>query len=375
MSRLAEIQRRVAGAERISADDALFLLKEAPLSALGSMATECRYRHNPEKIVTYIIDRNINYTNVCNVFCKFCAFYRTEKHEDHYTLSFAEISAKIEEALELGATRILLQGGHNEKLDIEFYERMFRHIKTNHVIRNHALGPPEVCHIAKVSGLSLEETIDRLIDAGLDSMPGGGAEILTEASRQRISPRKNSPDEWMEVMRLLHLRKVPTTSTMMLGVGETLEERVEHLQRIRDLQDETHGFTSFIPWTFQPGNTALEKKIEETDSFDYLRTLAVARIFLDNVRHVQLSYVTQGPQIGQLSLYYGADDFGSTMIEENVVSAAGTDFIVGEEELRRLISEAGFEPRLRDDSYEAFPPLDTVREVAPYEESVETTAV
>ncbi|HSG99484.1 MAG TPA: cyclic dehypoxanthinyl futalosine synthase [candidate division Zixibacteria bacterium] len=374
MSRLTDIQRSVAAGGRISAADALYLLSEAPLQALGSMASDCRYRHNPEKVVTYIVDRNINYTNICNVFCKFCAFYRTEKHSDGYTLTFAEISEKIEEARALGATRILLQGGHNEKLDIEFYERMFRHIKTNHVIRNHALGPPEVCHIAKVSNLTIEETLDRLIAAGLDSMPGGGAEILTEATRQRISPRKNSPDEWMEVMRQLHRRKVPTTSTMMLGVGESLAERVEHLQRIRDLQDETGGFTSFIPWTFQPGNTALEKKIEETDSFDYLRTLAVARIYLDNVRHVQLSYVTQGPQIGQLSLFYGADDFGSTMIEENVVSAAGTDFIVGEEELRRLISEAGFEPRLRDDSYEAFPPLDTVRTVEPLAEVIEEPA-
>ncbi len=366
---LNSIISKVGSAERISSDEALELLKSAPLHELGRMANAARFRHNPTRDVTYIIDRNINYTNVCNVFCKFCAFYRTEKHDDHYTLSFDEISEKIEEALKLGATRILLQGGHNVKLGISYYERMFRHIKTNHKIRNHALGPPEICHIAEVSDISVAEVLDRLIEAGMDSMPGGGAEILTDATRNRISPSKCSADEWMDVMRQCHERQLPTTATMMLGVGEALDERVEHLERIRDLQDETGGFTSFIAWTFQPGNTALEKKIRETDSMDYLRTLALARIYLDNVRHVQLSYVTQGPQIGQLSLDYGADDFGSTMIEENVVSAAGTDYIMGEKEMRRLITEAGFTPCLRTDSYEAFPPKDTLREVSELEPS------
>ena len=366
---LTAIISKVDRAERINSDEALKLFESAPIHELGRMASAARFRHNPEQDVTYIIDRNINYTNVCNVYCKFCAFYRTEKHDDHYTLTFAEISEKIEEAITLGATRILLQGGHNVKLDINYYERMFRHIKTNHVIRNHALGPPEICHIAGVSDLSVGEVLDRLIDAGLDSMPGGGAEILTDATRDRISPIKCSADEWMDVMRECHERKLPTTATMMLGVGEALFERIEHIGRIRDLQDETGGFTSFIAWTFQPGNTALEKKIPETDSMDYLRTLAIARIYLDNVEHIQLSYVTQGPQIGQLSLNYGADDFGSTMIEENVVSAAGTDYIMGEKEMRRLISEAGFTPRLRDDSYEACPPKDTLRQVTELEPS------
>ena len=365
MSNFKQIQDKVFAGERISADEALVALESMSLHQLGRLANHVRFVKNPERVVTYIIDRNINYTNICNVFCKFCAFYRTEKHDDSYTLSFAEISQKIEEALALGATRILLQGGHNEKLDIEFYERMFRHIKASHEIRNHALGPPEVMHIATVSNLSVGETLDRLIEAGMDSMPGGGAEILTEATRKRISPHKRSPEEWMNVMREAHLRKLPTTATMMLGVGEKLSERIEHLQRIRDLQDETHGFTSFIPWTFQPGNTALQKRIQETDSWDYLRTLAIARIFLDNFQHVQLSYVTQGSEIGQLSLSFGADDFGSTMIEENVVSASGTDNIIGEEEIRRLITEAGFTPQLRDDSYEAFPPKDTLAKDAP----------
>ncbi|MFQ5607366.1 MAG: cyclic dehypoxanthinyl futalosine synthase, partial [Candidatus Zixiibacteriota bacterium] len=346
---LRESIDRVDAGQRISSAEALALLQRATLHELGRMANDARFRHNPAREVTYIIDRNINYTNVCNVYCKFCAFYRTEKHDDHYTLSFEEISEKIEEARSLGATRILLQGGHNERLDIDFYERMFRHIKTNHEIRNHALGPPEICHIAEVSGLKVSEVIGRLIDAGLDSMPGGGAEILTDATRNRISPKKNSAEEWIEVMRECHQRKLPTTATMMLGVGESPAERIEHLERVRDLQDETGGFSSFISWTFQPGNTALEGKISETDSLDYLRTLAVSRIYLDNIRHIQLSYVTQGPQVGQLALNYGADDFGSTMIEENVVSAAGTDYIMAEKEMRRLIEEAGFTPRLRDD--------------------------
>lgn len=360
---VTDIQGKVERGERINSAEALQLLESAPLHALGQMANQVRFRHNPERNVTYIIDRNINYTNVCNVFCKFCAFYRTEKHDDHYTLSFEQISEKIEEAKALGATRILLQGGHNEKLNIDYYEKMFRYIKSNHVIRNHALGPPEICHIAEVSDISITETVERLIDAGLDSMPGGGAEVLTEATRQRISPRKCNADDWMHVMEECHKHELPTTATMMLGVGEALNERIEHFERIRNLQDKTNGFTSFIPWTFQPGNTALESKVAETDSWDYLRTLAVARIYLDNVKHVQLSYVTQGPQIAQMSLYYGADDFGSTMIEENVVSAAGTDHLMSEEELRRLISEAGFTPMLRDNSYEAFPPKDTLREI------------
>jgi cyclic dehypoxanthinyl futalosine synthase len=365
MASLEKISDKILAGERISADEALCAFESMSLHELGRLANFVRFRKNPERVVTYIIDRNINYTNICNVFCKFCAFYRTEKQDGSYTLSFREISQKIEEALELGASRILLQGGHNQKLDIEFYERMFRHIQANHKIRNHALGPPEVLHIAEVSDLSIAKTLDRLIEAGMDSMPGGGAEILTESTRKRISPHKRSPEEWIEVMRECHARELPTTATMMLGVGESLAERIEHLGRIRDLQDETGGFTSFIPWTFQPGNTALEQRIEETDSWDYLRTLALARVFLDNFQHVQLSYVTQGSEIGQLSLSFGADDFGSTMIEENVVSAAGTDNIVGEEEIRRLITDSGFRARLRDDSYEAFPPKDTLDKEAP----------
>lgn len=368
MNPVAQISQLVENGDRINSTDALTLLRDAPLHELGRLASMVRFRKNPKRVVTYIVDRNINYTNICNVFCKFCAFYRTEKHSDGYTLSFEEISQKIEEALELRATRILLQGGHNEKLDIEFYERMFRHIKENHKIRNHALGPPEVCHIAEVSRISIDEILDRLIAAGLDSMPGGGAEILTDKTRNRISPRKCNSDQWIDVMRKCHQRKLPTTATMMLGVGETLDERVEHFERIRSLQDETSGFTSFIPWTFQPGNTALEGKIHETDSWDYIRTLAVSRIYLDNVAHVQLSYVTQGSQIGQTSLYFGADDFGSTMIEENVVSAAGANNLIDEKELCRLIEESGFTARLRDDSYEAFPPKDTLTDRLPAQE-------
>jgi len=324
--------------------------------------------------VTYIVDRNINYTNICNVFCKFCAFYRTEQHPDKYTLSFAEISQKIEEARALGATRILLQGGHNAALGIEYYEAMFCHIRDQHVIRNHALGPPEICHIAEVSQLTFGEVLDRLIEAGMDSMPGGGAEILTDATRTRISPRKCTADEWMEVMREAHLRKLPTTATMMLGVGETLAERVEHFSRIRILQDETGGFTSFIPWTFQPHNTALEGRVGETDAWDYLRTLAVARLFLDNIRHIQLSYVTQADQVAQVAMFFGADDYGSTMIEENVVSAAGTHNLVERETLERLIHECGFTPRLRDDSYEAFPPKDTLRRARVLESAATSAA-
>ena len=299
---------------------------------------------------TYAVDRNINYTNVCVSGCRFCAFYRPPGHPEAYVLGFDELGAKIDEAVALGATHILLQGGLNPDLDIGSYERMLRFIRDEHPVGVHGFSPPEIVHVARVSGLAIEEVVERLAAAGLDSIPGGGAEILSDRPRLLASPHKCSADEWMAVMRAAHGLGLKTTATMMFGGLETLEERVEHLARIRDQQDETGGFVRFIPWTLQPGNTALEAAgLRPLGGFAYLVMLAVSRIFLDNVPSIQASWVTQGPKIAQVALAMGADDLGSTMIEENVVSAAGTSFpAMPPEEMERLITEAGFEPRRRD---------------------------
>jgi cyclic dehypoxanthinyl futalosine synthase len=301
-------------------------------------------------VVTYIIDRNINYTNVCTAQCAFCAFYRDLPSREGYLLGKEELTRKIEETMALGGRQILLQGGLHPDLGIEYYEELFRWMKATFPIWVHGLSPAEVWHIARVSQLTLEETLRRLMAAGLDSIPGGGAEILSDRVRQVIGIAKGSTAEWLEVMEAAHGLGMKTTATMMFGHVETLEERVDHLLHLRALQDRTGGFTAFIGWTFQPANTALAG--DELTSFQYLRTLAVSRIVLDNFPNVQASWVTQGSKIGQVSLRFGANDFGSLMIEENVVSAAGSHFRLTEAEMARTIQDAGFTPKRRTMSYE-----------------------
>jgi len=335
--------------ERLSTDEALVLLEQADLPSLAAAAHAVRCRMDDEHVVTYVVDRNINSTNVCVSGCRFCAFYREPGDPRGYVLSLDELDRKIEETVALGGTQILMQGGLHPALRLEFFEEMLRHIKTNFAVHIHSFSPPEIVHFARLNELSIETVLQRLREAGLDSLPGGGAEVLVERVRRSLSPRKCTNEEWLEVMRTAHALGLPTTATMMFGHIETLAERVEHLERIRALQDETGGFTAFIPWTYQPANTALGGRA--VGGHDYLRTLAVSRLFLDNVRNVQASWVTQGAKIASVALFFGANDLGGTMIEENVVAAAGTSYSMSIEEIRALIEDAGFEPRQRTTLY------------------------
>ena len=344
------IGKKVAAGERLTPEEGLALLRDGELLELGMLADNVRRRLHPEPIVTYIIDRNINYTNICTAQCAFCAFYRDQPSKEGYLLGKKQLSQKIEETLALGGNQILLQGGLHPDLGIEFYEELFRWIKATYPIWIHGLSPAEVQHIRRVSSLSLEDTLKRLMAAGLDSIPGGGAEILSDRVRQIIGIHKGTTHDWLEVMETAHQLGMKTTATMMFGHVETLEERIDHLLHLRNLQDRTGGFTAFIAWTFQPENTALAG--DELTSFQYLRTLAVSRVFLDNFPSVQASWVTQGPKIGQISLRFGANDFGSLMIEENVVSAAGAHFRLTEAEIARNIKDAGFVPKRRTMKYE-----------------------
>jgi cyclic dehypoxanthinyl futalosine synthase len=344
-------RKKVLAGERVSREEGIALLRDGELLELGALADAVRRRLHPDGIVTYIIDRNINYTNVCTAQCAFCAFYRDLPSSEGYVLNKSQLAQKIEETLELGGNQILLQGGLHQDLGIEFYEEMFRWMKASYpTLWIHGLSPAEVKHIAKVSSLTTVETVRRLIAAGLDSIPGGGAEILSDRVRNIIGIHKGSTADWLEVMEVAHGQGLRTTATMMFGHVETLEERVDHLLHLRDLQDRTRGFTAFIAWTFQPENTALAG--DELTSFQYLRTLAVSRIVLDNFPSVQASWVTQGGKIGQLSLRFGANDFGSLMIEENVVSAAGAHFRLTEAEIARNIQAAGFVPKRRTMHYQ-----------------------
>jgi cyclic dehypoxanthinyl futalosine synthase len=344
------VESKVLAGERLSREEGVRLIRDGELLELGMLADAVRQRLHPEGVVTYIIDRNINYTNVCTAQCAFCAFYRDLPSKEGYVLSRAELAAKIEETLQLGGNQILLQGGLHPDLGIEFYEELFRWIKATYPIWIHGLSPAEVKHIGRVSSLSTEETLRRLVAAGLDSIPGGGAEILSDRVRGEIGAAKGSTADWLEVMETAHGLGLKTTATMMFGHVETLEERIDHLLHLRELQDRTHGFTAFIAWTFQPTNTALAR--DELTSFQYLRTLAVARVMLDNFPSVQASWVTQGGKIGQVSLRFGANAFGSLMIEENVVSAAGAHFRLTEAEIARAIQNAGFAPKRRTMHYE-----------------------
>ena len=349
MSSLDSIRQKVLNMERLTESESLRLFREGNLYDLGFLADAIRWKMHPEPVVTYVIDRNINYTDICISACKFCAFYKGPEDAAGSVISFAELKQKIDETRELRGTQILLQGGLHPDKQLEFYEEMLRFIKTTG-IHIHGFSPPEISHFAKISGLSVAAVIARLRKAGLDSIPGGGAEILSDRVRQLAAPRKCSADEWIDVMRQAHLQGMKTTATMMFGHIETLEERLEHLLRIRDLQDDTGGFTAFIPWPFQPDNTAFSH-IPKATAHAYLKMLAWSRIVLDNVPNIQTSWVTQGPKIAQVSLFFGANDFGSTMIEENVVAAAGVTFRLSEAEIRSLVAGAGFVPQQRTMDY------------------------
>lgn len=348
---------RVLGGERISREDALELYR-LPLQELGALADYRRnlakkdaYGGRGEEVVTYIVDRNINYTNVCNVYCKFCAFYRTEKDDDHYVLTMEQLDQKLDELSAEGGVQVLLQGGHHPKLGLDFYLNMLSHIREKYPqINIHGFSPPEFNHFSQVFGLPLREVIEKFVEAGLGSIPGGGGEILVDSVRNRIAPLKCNSDQWLEVMRIGHSLGLRSSATMMFGHVETIDDRLEHLQRLRDTQDETGGFTAYICWTFQPENTRL--RAETVTSAEYLRMQALSRIFLDNFENLQSSWVTQGPKIGQIALKYGANDFGSVMMEENVVSSAGTTFRLNARDIERLIREAGYEPHRRSTWYQ-----------------------
>jgi cyclic dehypoxanthinyl futalosine synthase len=341
----------VAAGRRLDREAALAMYRQAPTTLLGRLADEARRRRHPDGIVTYIIDRNVNYTNVCVARCKFCAFYREVGSAEGYTLGFEEICRKIEETIRLGGNQLLLQGGHNPDIPIEWYEDLFRGVKARFPdFRLHALSPPEVIHISRLSRLPVAQVIGRLIAAGLDSIPGGGAEILVDRVRKILNCYgKATADEWLDVMRHAHRAGLRTTATMMYGTVETDEERLEHLFRLREVQDETGGFTAFITWSYQPQHTELGGT--EATGVDYLRTLAIARLVLDNFDNLQSSWVTQGGKVGQLSLAYGANDMGSVMIEENVVRAAGAEYCMDEFEVVRNIENAGFVAKRRNMHY------------------------
>jgi cyclic dehypoxanthinyl futalosine synthase len=349
---VAAVADKAATGARITAAEALALYTDAPTAVLGRLADDLRRDRHPEGVVTYIIDRNVNYTNVCVARCKFCAFYRPVGSSEGYTLGFDEIFRKIEETMALGGGQLLLQGGHNPDIPLAWYEDLFRQVKSRYPeFKLHALSPPEVIHISRLSQLPVPVVIERLIAAGLDSIPGGGAEILVDRVRKILNCySKATSDEWLDVMRHAHRAGLRTTATMMYGTVETAEERIEHLVRLRELQDETGGFTAFITWSFQPQHTEIGGT--EATGVEYLRTLALARIVLDNFDNLQASWVTQGGKVGQLSLAYGANDMGSVMIEENVVRAAGAEYCMDEFEVVRNIENAGFRAFRRNMHYE-----------------------
>lgn len=357
MNDLDYILSKAIQGDRLSYEEGVALLASSDLLALGRAADLVRRRKNPGNEVTFIIDRNINYTNICICRCRFCAFYRNEGDPDAYVISKEELYKKIDETIAAEGTAVMIQGGLHPKLGIDYYLDLLRSIKERYDIHIHSFSPPEVAYIAQTSGLSLREVLIRLQEAGLDSLPGGGAEILVNRVRRLISPSKVSWEEWMAVMEEAHQIGLKTTATMVFGHVETPEERVLHLVRVREQQDRTGGFTAFIPWSFQPGNTMLGG--DTATGVDYLKTLAVARLILDNIPSIQASWVTQGAKLAQVALAFGANDFGSAMLEENVVRAAGINFRVPIEEIVHCIQDAGYTAVQRDTGYQAikvFPP-------------------
>ena len=337
---------------RLTDAAALDLLERGDLLSVGARADELRRAMHPAGEVTFIVDRNINYTNTCLSGCRFCAFYVAPGDPGGYLLDQDAIDRKIRQTVKLGGTAIMMQGGLHPDLDILWYERTFQHVRESFPLSHiHSLSPPEIGHIARQSRLTVEQVLLRLQESGLASLPGGGAEVLVDRVRAEVSPHKISSDEWIEVMRTAHGIGMPSTATMMFGSLDTPAERVEHLRRIRDLQDETRGFTAFIPWTFQAGNTELEDGHAAATGWDYLRLLAVSRLYLDNVPNLQASWVTQGIKLGQIALAFGANDLGSTMIEENVVRATGVSHTVSVDDMVTAIRGAGFAPVQRDTLY------------------------
>jgi cyclic dehypoxanthinyl futalosine synthase len=346
------IAKKVLDGGRVDTAEALALYRHAPTHLLGYLADTVRARKHPERIVTYIIDRNVNYTNICLARCNFCAFYRTVGSSEGYVLGFDEIFHKIDETIAVGGNQLLLQGGHNPDLPIQWYEDLFRAVKSRYPeFKLHALSPPEVLHISRLNQIPTRTVIDRLVAAGLDSIPGGGAEILVDRVRTLLNCySKATSDEWLDIMAQAHQAGLRTTATMMYGTVETDHERIEHMMRLREVQDRTGGFTAFITWSYQPEHT--EHGGYEATGMDYLRTLALSRIVLDNFDNLQASWVTQGGKVGQLSLAFGANDMGSVMIEENVVRAAGASYCMDEVEIVVNIEDAGFIPKRRNMHYE-----------------------
>ncbi len=354
---------------RITKEEGLRLFKKADILELGRMADGIRNRLHPECIVTFIVDRNINYTNVCINRCLFCAFWRDENDPEAYILRKDELFSKTEETIRLGGTQILIQGGLNPKLNLDYYTNLLKEIKSRFDINVHGFSPPEICYIADRSDLTIRETLKILKDAGLDSIPGGGAEILSDRVKEVISPRKIKSGRWLKVMEEAHKLGMKTTATMMFGSIEEAEDIIEHLNAVRNLQDKTGGFTAFIPWSFQPGNTALAKrsnpplppfakggsggiaKLYPATAVEYLRILALSRIYLDNIKNIQASWVTQGLKLAQVALRFGANDFGSTMIEENVVASTGVRYKVSKEDIINAIKHTGFRPAQRNTYY------------------------
>lgn len=346
---LTDIAERVYAGERLSFADGMRLFATPDLPALGALADHVRRRLHPGRTVTFNIGRNINYTNICWVRCKFCAFYRVPGHDEGYVLPEEEILQKCRELVELGGREILIQGGLNPRLKIDYFENLFRTVKQAFpTIDIHGLSSAEINYLAHISRLSLVETLERLRRAGLNTIPGAG-EMLVDEVRERIAPLKEKTEKWVELMRTAHGLGIRSSATMVYGWGESPEQRLEHLLRVRELQDETGGFTAWISWSFQPDGTELGG--EKAGGWDYLRNTAVSRLMLDNVPNLQASWVTQGPKVAQTALHFGLNDFGSTMMEENVVSPTGVNFLMQISEIRRLISEAGYEPRVRDTLY------------------------
>lgn len=350
----AETAAKLLAGERLTDAGAGVLFRHTDLPALGHLADTVRWRLHPEPVVTYVVGRNLNYTNVCWVRCKFCAFYRPPGHPEGYVLTRDQIGGRIQELVDLGGREVLLQGGVNPQLKLDYYLDLFRWIKANWDVHLHALSPIEAAYVAKISGLTLEEALGKFKEAGMDTLPGAGGEILADEVRDTISPGKDSSDDWLNVMRTCHKLGIRTSATMMYGSVETVEQRIEHLRKIRDLQDETGGFNAFIDWSFVPDETEMAD-VKRASGFDYLRTTAVARCYLDNVKSFQASWVTQGAKVAQVSLRFGVNDFGSTVLEENVVSAAGGTHRMDLPGMIRLIEEAGFRAVPRDTNYNLLP--------------------
>jgi len=349
-----QIERKVLNGDRLWGDEGLFLLREAPLVTLGSLAQEVRFRHNPERKVTFVLDSNPNYTNICDTDCHFCAFYRRPGARDAYALTVEQVMSKVERAVQMGATTILLQGGHNVELPIDYYVELVRTMRERFPpVTPHCFTASEIQTMSRVSGLSVREVLGRLKEAGQHTLPGGGAEILSQRVRMRISPKKGGPGAWLQVHQTAHELGFLSTATMMYGHVETEEDIVEHWDRIRELQDQTKGFTAFIPWSFKPDNTLLQRKFPLRDGpAPYLRILAASRLYLDNFPHIQASWFSEGKKTGQIALHFGADDFGGTLFEENVHASANFINVSSVKEALALIHEAGFDAAQRTTRYE-----------------------